>query len=137
MSQIYDQFQKTFIQQVFTPVDYKVTKYSDDFVNKYINEYNWLWKRENVQMEINQIDDRLTQTYVLAGLWLKQHQYGSWMKELPVFKDMEFLKNISDLIKNSPEQPDENDLDLESLTEDDIDFTEAVASISIDTGLLL
>lgn len=132
MSQVYDQFQETFIKQVFTPADYIVTKDSIDFVENYISTQKWPWERIWSRKQINQISDRLTQTYVLSGVWLEQHEYGSWIRKLPVLEHMNFPENISELIQNVPDYPDENDLDLKLLTEDNIDFTHAVEQIKPD-----
>lgn len=99
MSQVYEQFQKTFEEQVFKPVDYTVKKDSVDFVGDYINDKKWPWER----------------------IWSRK-------------QDMSFPENISDLIQNTPVHPSKNDLDLELLTEDDIDFTRAVEQIKPDTG---
>lgn len=137
MSQVYDQFQKTFVHQIFIPAEYNATKDSVDFVNMYIKTKNWPWKRNEIRMQINEIDDRLTQTYVLAGIWLKQHEYGRWIKQLPVFEDMKFPRDIEDIIQSTPPQPNKEDLDLEFLTKDDIDFAKAVERINTDTSFSL
>lgn len=91
MSQVYEQFQETFVKQVFDPADYKVTSRSADFVSDYINSQKWPWERIWSRNQINQLSDRLTQTYVLATAWMEQHMYGHWIRELPVFKNMPFL----------------------------------------------
>ena len=137
MSQVYDQFQETFVKQVFTSVDYTVTKDSMDFVGDYINSQKWPWERIWSRKQVNQISDRLTQAYVLSAVWLDQYEYGSWIKDLPVFEHMDFPENITELIQNAPDHPDEADLDLKLLTEDVIDFVHAVEQIKSDTGQTL
>lgn len=137
MSQVYDQFQETFVKQVFTPANYKVTRNSMDFVEYYISNQKWPWERIQSRKQVNQISDRLTQAYVLSAVWIEQHEYGSWIKELPVFEHMDFPKNISELIQNIPVDPKEKDLNLEILTEDDIDFIRAVEQIDFNPGQTL
>lgn len=137
MAQVYDQFQKTFEQQVFKPTEYTVTRNSVDVVGDYINAQKWPWERISARKQVNEISDRLAQSYVLSGIWLKNHEYGSWIKNLPVFEHMDFSENISQLIHNVPTYPDETELDLKLLTEDDIDFTLAVEQIKSDTGQIL
>lgn len=137
MSQVYDQFQETFVKQVFKPADYTVTKNSMDFVGDYINEQKWPWERAWSRKQVNQIPDRLTQAYVLSAVWLGQHEYGPWIKKLPVFEHMDFPENVSKLIQNAPDYPNEEELDLGLLTEDDIDFAHAVEQIEFDTGQTL
>lgn len=132
MTDVYDRFQKTFVEQVFKPVDYKVTKNSTDSVSITIDNQKWPWERVWSRKQVNEISDRLTQAYVLSAIWLDQRVAFQWIKELPVFEHMQFPENISELIRNGPEQPKENELDLELLTEDDIDFTRAVEQISTD-----
>lgn len=80
----------------------------------------------------DKIDDRLTQNYVMTAAWLEQHPNYSWIWNFSVFKNMEFPKTVSSLIQNAPEHPEYEKLDLERLTEDDIDFERAVKSIPID-----
>lgn len=134
MSQVYERFQETFVKQVFQPVNYKVARNSMDFAGYHINSEKWPWERIQDRKQINQITDRLTQAYVLSGIWLEQHEYGTWIRKLPVFEHMEFPENITDLIHNTPDDPDKDDLDLNTLTEDDIDFTRAVEQIRLDGG---
>lgn len=134
MSQVYNEFQKTFIKQVFKPVDYTVTKESVDYVEQYIKNQKWPWTRTQLRNQVNQIDDRLTQAYVLSGIWLNQHEYGQWIKDLPALRDIEFPNTIPRLIENTPEYPDPKDLDLNLLTEENIDFTKAVEALGTDTG---
>lgn len=44
MSQVYEQFQRTFLNKVFEPVDYKAEKRSTDSLGLYIKEQKWPWK---------------------------------------------------------------------------------------------
>ena len=108
-----------------------------DFVGDYINSQKWPWERIWSRKQVNQISDRLTQAYVLSAVWLDQYEYGSWIKDLPVFEHMDFPENITELIQNAPDHPDEADLDLKLLTEDVIDFVHAVEQIKSDTGQTL
>ncbi len=132
MSQVYEQFQKTFVKQVFGHAEYTVPKKSTDYVAGYINSQKWPWERIQSRKQINQIPDRLTQAYVLSAAWLKQHEYGSYVREFPVFKHMDFPKNISQLIDTMPVHPKKEDLDLNKLVEDNIDFVRAVEQIKPD-----
>lgn len=134
MANVYDQFQKTFVEQVFKPVDYKVTKDSMDSASIFIENQKWPWERAWSRNQVNRIPDRLTQAYVLSAMWMEQYDSFHWIKELPVFKHMPFPNNISALIRNGPEQPKTKDLNLELLTEDDIDFTKAVEQIDSGNG---
>lgn len=130
MDRIYDAFQKTFVKQVFCPVDYTVTKNFMDYAEYYIENKNWPWERKQSRNQINQISDRITQTYVLSAIWLHQHEYGQWIRDLPVFEHMEFPDTIPRLIKNAPDDPNKADLDLHRLTEDGINFVQAVEQLS-------
>lgn len=134
MKQVYERFQETFVEKVFEPVSYQNTKESGDFVNRYIKEQKWPWERIQTRNQINAIDNRLTQTYVLSGIWINQHDYGPQIRQLPVFKNIEFPNNIKELIRDIPDPPDEDELDLNALTEDDIDFARAVEQIDVDVG---
>ena len=134
MIQVYDQFQKDFVKQVFAPADYRITKDSNDLVSDYVNDKKWPWERSWSRKQINQFGDRLSQVFILSGIWLEKHDYCSWIRELPVFKSMEFPKNLSEFIRNVPDHPKEDKLKLNSLTEDDINFARAVEDIPIDAG---
>lgn len=134
MDQVYNQFQKIFLEKVFEPVDYKIEKKSMDSVERYISEQKWPWERNRSRMQFNQIDDRLTQNYVMTAAWLEQHANYSWVRGLPVFEHMDFPETVPVLIQNAPEHPDDDELDLEQLTEDDIEFERAVKSIPSDIG---
>lgn len=127
MKQIYVQFQKDFIKQVFAPADYKTTKASNDLVSEYIHTRKWPWERAWAGKQINRTGDRLTQAYLLAGVWLKEYGDVFAMRELPVFRDMNFPRNL-------PEHPKERELDLTLLTEDDLNFARAMEGIPVDTG---
>lgn len=77
---------------------------------------------------------KITQAYVLSGIWINQHDYGPQIRQLPVFKNIEFPNNIKELIRDTPDPPDEDELDLNALIEDDIDFARAVEQIDVDVG---
>ncbi len=134
MDEVYEHFQKTFEVQVFKPAEYWVDKNSQDAVGKHIKK-EWPWERPHARELVNNMSDRLTQVYVLSATWLEQHQdYAEWMKKLPALKNIDFPEKIRDLIDNTPNQPEKEDLDLGQLTEDDIDFIRAVEQIDMDVG---
>lgn len=132
MDQVYEQFQKTFLEKVFEPVAYETEKKSIDSLGRYISEQKWPWERSKSRTDFNQIDDRLTQTYVMAAAWLEQHANYSWVRSQLAFKHMYFPETVSALIQNTPEHPKNEELDLKQLTEDAIDFERAVKSIPFD-----
>ena len=68
MEQVYDQFQKDFVKQVFAPASYKSTKDSNDLVSDYVHTQKWPWERIFVRKRIDQAPDRLTQAYILSGI---------------------------------------------------------------------
>lgn len=135
MDQIYEQFQKTFLEKVFEPVDYQTEKGSIDSLGRYIHEQKWPWERSISRKQFNQVNDRLTQNYVMAAAWLDRHAGYSWVRNQQAFKHMVFPETVSALIQNTPKHPKDNELDLERLTEDAIDFERAVKSISIPSDL--
>ena len=135
MNAIYGQFQKTFIQQTFPAIEYRVGKESTDYISDYINKQRWPWEKSISRKQFNNISDRLVQNYVAAAVWMKQNpDYHKWMKELPAFKDIDFMNDMPQLIQEPPEHPDEKELDLGALTEEQIDFAKAIEHISSNTG---
>ena len=122
MSQVYDQFQKTFIDQASARAEYNVPKFPIDYPSIHIDTLKRPWEKISSQMMINHMPDRMTQIYVLSCIWLNQHEYGKWMKELPVFEHIEFPKTVLQMMRNVPARPIEVDLDLRMLTEDSLTF---------------
>lgn len=48
---------------------------------------------------------------------------------MPVFKNIDFPKTVPALIQNVPGHPADEELDLRELTEDEIEFEQAVKGI--------
>lgn len=134
MSQVYNEFQKVFPKCTLELVDYKTGEQSIDSVELHIRKKEWPWKRQKSMEQFNQINDRVTQTYVMSAAWLECHDGYSWVKERPVFEDIGFPKRMSALLKSGPEKPEDDELDLSQLTEDDIDFERAINEIPVSLG---
>lgn len=134
MPEVLDNFQDTFVQKVFETPEYKVPRDMSDFVGTYINKHDWPWKRQAHREQIENIQDRLTKTYVAASAWLNQKEEYCWMKECPCFHNVEFPRKVSEILNVNIKLPNKADLDLSQLTEDDIDFTKAVKNIALQNG---
>lgn len=129
MNQVYDRFQKTFIEQVSKPSGYDISRNFLDHAEVYIESLKYPWERMTARSQFNKVSERMTQIYALSAIWLDHSDNMQWISELPALKNVSFPKKISDLIRNAPDRPKDNDLDLSALTEDDIDFTRKIEQI--------
>lgn len=129
MEEVYDKFKETFIEKTLGKLDYDVPKKSTDFVSKYINKHVFSLSRNFVREQIEGTPGRLQKAYITTTAWLNQIEDYEWIKDIPAFKTLDFPKKLQEAIHTDIKPPDKEELNLDELTTEELDFDRAVKNL--------
>lgn len=129
MEEVYTKFKETFIEKALGKLDYDVPKKSTDFVSKYINKHVFPLSRNSVREQIEGMPGCLQKAYVAATAWLNQIEGYEWIREIPAFQALDFPKKLQEVIHTNIKPPNRNELNLDDLTTEGLNFDRAVKNL--------